>query len=294
MSETKLLSPKLDVVFQRLFGELGSEKITKRFIEKILGEKIEKVDLSKNPILRRETLHGKLGVLDVLVEFNESEKINLEMQVAKREDILERLLYYWSRLYTRGIQEGEEYVELERTIVVLITEFELKGLEELGYHTEWKIIEEKERKKILTDKLEIHILELNKIKGKENEDDELLDWLFFIDNPKSERVREAMKENEELQEANKKLNRMSEEEEMQRIAWWREKALHDEASLKGMGKREGIAIGEERGIKIGREEGKQKEKEEIAKKMLQEKMEIHLIAKLTGLSEEEIQKLKES
>ena len=68
----------------------------------------------------------------------------------------------------------------------------------------------------MTDKLEIHILELNKIKGKENEDDELLDWLFFIDNPKSERVREAMKENEELQEANKKLNRMSEEEEMQR------------------------------------------------------------------------------
>ena len=75
----------------------------------------------------------------------------------------------------------------------IITEFELKGLEELGYHTEWKIIEEKGRKKILTDKLEIHILELNKIRGKENEDDELLDWLFFIDNPKSERVREAMK-----------------------------------------------------------------------------------------------------
>ena len=288
MAEYKLLSPKLDVVFQRLFGELGSEKITKRFVEKILGEKIEKVDLSKNPILRRETVHGKLGVLDVLVEFNESEKINLEMQVAKREDILERLLYYWARLYTRGIQEGEEYIRLERTIVVLITEFELKGLEELGYHTEWKIIEKKERKKILTDKLEIHILELNKIKGKENEDDELLDWLFFIDNPKSERVREAMKENEELQEANKKLNQMSEEEEMQRIAWWREKALHDEASLKGMGRREGMAIGE----KKGRQKGKQEEKEEIAKKMLQKKMDRASIMELTGLSEEELKKLE--
>ena len=167
-------------------------------------------------------------------------------------------------------------MELERTIAILITEYEIKGLEELGYHTEWKIIEEKGRKKILTDKLEIHILELNKIRGKENEDDELLDWLFFIDNPKSERVREAMKENEELQEANKKLNQMSEEEEMQRIAWWREKALHDEASLKGMGRRE----------------GEKKKAEEIAKKMLQEKMEIHLIAKLTGLTEEELKKLE--
>ena len=129
----------------------------------------------------------------------------------------------------------------------------------------------------MTDKLEIHILELNKIKGKENEDDELLDWLFFIDNPKSERVREAMKENEELQEANKKLNRMSEEEEMQRIAWWREKALHDEASLKGMGRRE----------------GEKKKAEEIAKKMLQKKMDRASIMELTGLSEAEIRKLEE-
>ena len=28
MSEKKLLSPKLDVVFQALFGEVGNEKIT--------------------------------------------------------------------------------------------------------------------------------------------------------------------------------------------------------------------------------------------------------------------------
>ena len=71
-----------------------------------------------------------------------------------------------------------------------------------------------------------------------------------------------MKENEELQEAKEKLNRMSEDEEMQRLAWWREKALHDEASLKGMGRREGSTIGEKRREK----KGKQAEKEEIAKK----------------------------
>ena len=292
MPEYKLLSPKLDVVFQRLFGEVGSEKITKRFVEKILGEEIDQVDLSKNPILRRETIHGKLGILDVVVEINGREKINVEMQVAKKDDMPERLLYYWSRLYGRGIQEGEEYFELERTIVVLISEYEIKGLEELGYHTEWKIIEEKGRKKILTEKLEIHILEINKIKGKEKEEDELLDWLFFIDNPKAERVREAMKENEELEKANEKLNQMSEEEEMQRLAWWREKALHDEASVKGMGRREGIAIGEEKGRKEGIKEGKQKEKEEIAKKMLVKKMDINIIMELTGLSKEEILKLK--
>ena len=43
----KLLSPKLDVVFQALFGEVGSEAITKRFLENILERKINSVDLSR-------------------------------------------------------------------------------------------------------------------------------------------------------------------------------------------------------------------------------------------------------
>ncbi len=32
--EIKILSPKLDIVFGALFGEKGSEKITKQFLEK--------------------------------------------------------------------------------------------------------------------------------------------------------------------------------------------------------------------------------------------------------------------
>ena len=37
--EIKILSPKLDVVFQALFGEIGSERITKGFLESILKKK---------------------------------------------------------------------------------------------------------------------------------------------------------------------------------------------------------------------------------------------------------------
>ncbi len=281
MTKIKMLSPKIDLVFQRLFGEVGNEKITKRFIEKVLDEKIDQLDLSKNPILRREKRGGKLGILDVLVEVNGKEKVNIEMQVVKKQDIKERILYYWSRLYIKGIKEGEEYQKLDRTIIILITDFLINGLEELEYHTEWKIIEEKGRKIILTDKLEIHIIELEKIKGKEKEEGELLDWLFFIDNPESERVKVAMKENEELKEANEKLSQMSEEEELQRFAEWREKAIRDEASSRASGLQE------------GKEQGKIEKTKEIAKKMLKEKLEISLIGKLTGLSEEEIRKLED-
>ena len=36
----KLLSPKLDVIFQALFGEVGNERITKKFLEAILDRKL--------------------------------------------------------------------------------------------------------------------------------------------------------------------------------------------------------------------------------------------------------------
>ena len=80
----KLLSPKKDVVFQVLFGEVGSENITKNFLQEVLNEKITKIDLSKNPILRRMKPTSKMGVLDVYAEINGNEKCNIELQVGKR------------------------------------------------------------------------------------------------------------------------------------------------------------------------------------------------------------------
>ena len=66
--KTQLLNPKLDVVFQALFGEEGSERITKAFLEKILDTKIDTIELNQNLVLRREEKEGKLGVLDVLAK----------------------------------------------------------------------------------------------------------------------------------------------------------------------------------------------------------------------------------
>ena len=71
--ETKILSPTIDVVFQALFGEEGSEDITKRFLEQILGEKITSIDLSQNVVLRREKIDDKMGVLDVIAKINDKD-----------------------------------------------------------------------------------------------------------------------------------------------------------------------------------------------------------------------------
>jgi predicted transposase/invertase (TIGR01784 family) len=139
----------------------------------------------------------------------------------------------------------------------------------------------------LTQKLEIDIIELPKIIGKEKEQDNLLDWLYFLENPKSERVTEKMKENENLKEAVKKLDNLSEDERMQRIADLRQKAIMDEKAIY----EKGLEVGIEKGIEKGIMEGSQKEKIEIAKKMLKLKIDKETIAEATGLTEQEIEKI---
>ena len=284
MKNVKTLSPKLDVVFQALFGEVGNESITKGFLETILERKIDSIDLSKNPILRREFKDEKLGVLDIIAKLDKNEICNIELQIVDKKNIIERILYYWSRLYSRQIKSGEDYKILQKAIVILITDFKIENLEELDYHSRWKIMEDKQGKKIiLTQKLEIDIIELPKIIGKEKEQDNLLDWLYFLENPKSERVTEKMKENENLKEAVKKLDNLSEDEKMQRIADLRQKAIMDEKAIY----EKGLEVGIEKGIM----EGSQKEKIEIAKKMLELKIDKETIAKATGLTEQEIEKI---
>ena len=272
----KRYPPKMDIIFQAIFGEVGSENITKDFLEKILKRKIEKISLDKNPILRRELKDNKLGVLDIITELDGKEKCNIEMQLIDKNNIIERMLYYWSKMYTRQIKAGDDYNKLEKTIVILIADFNIKGLEEVEYHSTWKIIETNSVKKlILTDKFELDIIELSKIKGRENEKDQLLDWLIFLENPESERVARKMEENENLKEAVEKLDRISEDEKMQRIIELREKAIRDEHAIYAKGVDDGI----EKGIM------------KIAKSMLKKGMNVSDIIEITGLTKEEIEKL---
>ena len=228
--------------------------------------------VDKNPILRREFKDEKLGVLDIIAQLDGKEKCNIELQIVDRKNIIERILFYWSRLYSRQIKAGTDYKELEKTIVIVITDFKIESLEELNYHSTWQIMETKSTKKIiLTNKLEIDIIELPKIEGKEKVKDELLDWLYFLENPKGERVTKNMEENEELKEAVEKLDRLSEDERMQRIADLREKAILDEKAI--------YARGEEIGAR------------RVAKQLLNIDMPVEEIIKITGLTEEEIEKI---
>ena len=98
-----------------------------------------------------------------------------------------------------------------------------------------------------------------------------------------------MGENKEIKEATEKLDSLSEDERMQRIADLRLKAIMDEKAIYAKGLEDGKRKREE---ELQEKIAKMEERiETIAKKMLEQKIDKKIIAGLTGMTLEEIEKL---
>ena len=297
----QLLKPKNDVVFQCLFNQ-KNEKITKAFVEALIGRKINEITINETKELYREKPDDKLGVLDLELEINNNEKVDVEVQLIERENFEERLLYYFSKLYGSTIKIGEDYTKVKKVLIIAIINYEINLTKEIKeFETRWKIQETKNPQLVLTEEAEFIILELPKVRREyeKNKDNVKAQWMMFLDDPNREEVREIMEKNEDIKEAVVKVHEMSEDEKIRRLADLREKAIMDEKAIRKAGYRRGMEkgledgkkIGIEQGIKQGKNEGKIEEKLEIAKKMKEKGLGIEQIKEITGLNQEEINKL---
>ena len=184
------------------------------------------------------------------------------MQVVDKNDIERRLLFYWSRLFSKSIKAGKDYSKLEKTIAILITDYELESLKKIPkYQTKWQIREEEYHQVILTDVMELYIIELPKfIKYKENKKKQVDSWLKFIENPEVVN----MDENAAIKKAQKELKKISSDEHERYLAELREKYIMDQKATEDAGYYKGIKEGREEGIK----EGEIKRKRKCSKKII--------------------------
>lgn len=180
----KLLNPKIDYVFKRIFGYIGNEEITKELISSIIQKEISDIKLDNNTILEKDLLDDKVGILDIRAKIEDNINCDIEMQIVDRKNLEKRILYYWSKLYSMNLKSGKDYEELEKVIVILITDYEIESLREIKkYETKWNIREEEYQKVILTEVMEFYIIELPKYeKYKERTQNKKLNkWIRFIE-----------------------------------------------------------------------------------------------------------------
>ena len=275
-----LLDPKMDFVFKNIFGSEKNSKILISFLNATLKPKdlITSVEI-KNTDLNKGYIEDKFSRLDVKATTSNEEIINIEIQLKNEYNRIKRSLYYWSKLYSEQLNEGEDYSILKRTICINILNF--KYLKTRKFHSAYRLKEIYSNEE-LTDVAEIHFIEIPKLEDGSDEKDMLVPWIEFLKDPESEKVRNLEMSIEEIRQAKDELIKMSNDDTQRELYEMRAKTLKDKISA--------LNEAERKGIQKGIQEGEKKKAIEIAKSLL-DVLDVQTISLKTGLSVDEINKL---
>jgi predicted transposase/invertase (TIGR01784 family) len=305
------INRKNDYAFKRIFGSRDTKDILARFLTVVLEISIEPEELTLvHTEFSPEYLADKASRLDIHVRRSEMhEKMIIEMQIESEGNIERRTLLYWSRSYAEELKEKQDYASLPRVINILIVDFDIfEWNDKQKFHGVFRV-SERDDGVLFSDALEIHTLELPKLKRQESKAEwsPLECWGLYLNNMEGEimervaeqepMVRRAMTV-EDIFMKNKEERHLYELREKGRLDYinamltserrGREEGLR-EGELKGLreGELKGLREGELKGLR----EGELKGKRDVALLMLSKKTPIEFIQETTGLSEEEIRSL---
>ena len=273
-----------DYAFKRVFGVEENKDVLQDLLECILDippETIAGLELLDKEF-HKDSISDKTGVLDVKLRLKNNTIIDIEIQNRWNSEFVQRTIFHWAKMYTENLKTSEAYTKLPKCITINIVGegFNLNNL----LHSEYNVVEKHINDK-LSDELEIHFLNLAKVKEhQENiELDEkkkkLYNWLKFIETDDEEVRNMLAQESPMMTKANATINIMEMSPKEKWLYENRMKYEHDKASWKHVGYQEGI------------DKGAHQAKLETAKNLLAMNFPIENIAQATGLSLEEIKKL---
>jgi predicted transposase/invertase (TIGR01784 family) len=269
-----------DFAFLKSFGEKGDETQLTAFLNAVLRrtdrKKIISLEIIENKELPAEITGGKLSKLDVRAMFEGDTKVGIEVQLKNEYNKDKRSLRYWALDYSRGITEGQDYVELPGVIVVNILGFAHIPLED--FHTSFHIYEDRHKEYMLTDVLEMHFIEMVKWRKLKEKDlnDPLHRWMVYFDEQSPpEMIEEVVKMDTAIRLAEDKIVMI----------------MRDPALLHAYDMFELTRIDYKLGMQGARQEGKKEGKIETAKNLKDMGIAIEQITRATGLTADEIGKL---
>jgi len=281
-------TPKSDIIFKILFGDQKHPRLLIHLLNSIIRDPHPITDVEIKQTELTPEFVGQRGVrLDILAKASDGQLINVEIQKYNEHNMVQRSLFHCAKIFSGQAVISEKYENLKRTICINIMNFKL--FDDLRYwRKDW--FSDSETHERLTDLLEIHFLELPKIR-KIPAESPMLFWMEFINDPFSDKIKNMYAIEEIYSEAKLAYEKTIADPEVRELLRIREKADMDYKDAMARKYDEGEKSGIEKGIEKGRAEERAKahaEKIEMAKKMLSDGLDVKLVAKYAGVSVEEI------
>ena len=316
-----------DIVFQYFFK--NDKEVLKDMLEAFLPLP-SKTSIQEVSILDSQSLislkQSKRVIFDIKAKLSTGERINIEMQkYTPTLAFKKRVLFYLSRLYSEHLDKGNQYEKVTPAYSLIFTTHDLFKTEFKDFYSEFFMARKKTPYVKWSEEFGIILVELNKLKKTNPED--LVDlkekWCYFIrsaDEKKKSNLDEISKLDQQMNQAVTRFKEMTRNEALRREAEFLEKVERDtnmymdhykeeglrlgfekctaEGIAQGMkqgikqGAEQGLKQGLEQGLKQGVEQGIEKNRQAVVLNMLKEKADITFISKVTGLSKEEILKIK--
>ena len=275
-----------DYFVRYLFSSPDSNPILLDFINSTMLDSNMKTFRSAEiltPFNYKENYEDKETIADVKCITQNGTVVIIEIQLQGNSRFPERILYYWASNYSKLLKHGEKYDALTPVISINLLNFNLDGSNNI--HSCYMIYDTV-NDRLLTDHLQIHIIELKKFQYNLLKPD-LNCWLkFFTMKEKDNKeviMSDLVKEKPIMEEVQRRYNNfikdrlmMNEYDKRQAYLYGNQMMLEEERRL---------------GIKEGIEQGEKNKAISMAKNMKDRNMDLNLISELTGLSIEEIEEL---
>ena len=269
----KFVDVKNDVAFRKIFGNENRKEVLISFLNAVLllqeNHKIVNVEIL-TPYQLPDLKGGKVTIVDVKAKDQNDKTYIVEMQVAEVDGFDKRVLYYASKSYSAQIERGDQYENLNPTYFIGILDFEVT--KNPSYINRHKIIDAETNENYLKD-IEFNFIELPKFNKKENELESVIDqWVYFIKNAENLHVTPENLKDEGLKFAYEYADKHN----------WSKAELeaYDYVLMREQDDRGRLTF------------AVRKEKENIARKLIKRNFTNKDIAEDTGLSIEQIEKLR--
>ncbi len=288
---------RFDWAIKRLLRNKADFSVLEGFLSVLLKDNITIKDVLESEG-NQQAEDDKFNRVDILVVNSKEELVLIEIQNQNEFDYFQRMTYGTSKLIVDYLRLGDKYKNLKKVFSINIVYFDLGQGEDYVYHgkTDFWGLHKSDKLQLSAKQSEIlgksepyEILpEYYVIKVNQFDDiakDKLDQWIYYLKNNdiKDEFTAQGIDKVRQLWQVDKLS-----EEEQQRYKKHLEN-LHYQASMEWTLKIEAEERVEKKGIEKGKIEGKI----EIAKEMIKDNESVEKIIRYTGLTEEEINELKE-